>query len=400
MKKISKYFTVVDGSDGLINVITILLTLFGLVMAVSASMTASDNSIRLLVMATIKQLIYFIISYIGMVLASHIYSHNLAKRWIMPASIVMIFVLLLTLAFPETGGARAWIRLGFGPMQFTLQPSEFAKVSTILLVSMFFGDIPYRTQRSTKDIIRPIIIMILIQAFIILKPQNDLGSAIVLVLVALFIAFIPSHPKLRKTQNILIGLTIIGFGAALFLMSDTGISLVEKSKILQGYQMRRFTDYANPFNNIEGSGYQLAGSLVAFARGNMFGVGLGQSIQKYGYLPEARTDFILPLIAEELGFIGVLVLLILYGILLWRLTYYALKVKSERDKMILTGAVLYMFLHILLNIGGVSVLIPLTGVPLLLISSGGSSTMAIMLLIGICQNIISKYRKSLRHENS
>lgn len=400
MKRIFKWFKVIEGSDSLINVTTILLALFGLVMAVSASMTASDNSIQLLIYATVKQLIYFIISYFGMVFASRLFNYKLVKNLIMPLSLVMIILLLITLLFPETGGAKAWIRLGFGPMQFTLQPSEFAKVTTILLVSMFFGEIPLNTQRTSGEIIKPVLLVIIIQAFIILKPQNDLGSAIVLVLLALFVAFIPSHPKLRQTQNILIILTVLGFGFSIFLMSNTGISMIEKTGILQGYQMNRFTDYANPFSNFTGSGYQLAGSLVAFARGNMFGVGLGQSIQKYGYLPEARTDFILPLIAEELGFVGVFVLMTLYAILLWRLTYFALKVKGERDKMILMGAVIYMFLHILLNVGGVSVFIPLTGVPLLLISSGGSSTMAIMLLIGICQNIISRYKMELVHENS
>ncbi|NLY63277.1 MAG: FtsW/RodA/SpoVE family cell cycle protein, partial [Erysipelothrix sp.] len=146
-------------------------------------------------------------------------------------------------------------------------------------------------------------------------------------------------------------------------------------------------------------GYQLSGSLIAFSRGGLFGTGLGQSVQKYGYLPEVRTDFILPLIAEELGFFGITILLLAYGLLMYRILHYAMRVKSEKDKMILMGTVFYLFIHVLLNVGGVSGSIPLTGVPLLLISSGGSSTMSIMLMIGISQSIIARHKRTVAYAN-
>lgn len=398
MKKFFRRFTVVEGSDQLINVLTLVLAIFGLVMAVSASMTASNNSTTQLILTSIKESMFLVVSYIMMVILSKIFNYKLA-RLIMPISIIMIGLLCSTLFFREMNGAQAWIRLGFGSFQFTLQPSEFSKVSSIILVAMFLGDISPHTKRSTKEILSPVLWIVLIQLFIIVGPQSDLGSAVVLFFIVFFIMLIPSHPKLRKFQNWMIGLSILGFFAIVFLMSDTGISLLEKTGILKGFQLARFTDYANPFTNIGNSGFQLAGGLVAFSRGGWFGVGLGQSVQKYGYMPEGNTDFILPLIAEELGFVGVMVLLILYALLLYRLVYYALKVKSEKDKIILMGTVLYLFFHLLLNIGGVSVSIPLTGVPLLLISSGGSSLMSTMSAIGISQSIISKYRKQAASEN-
>ncbi len=399
MKKFIRFFTVAEDSDQIINVSTLFLAMFGLVMAVSASMTASDNSTRLLLVATMRQLVFFVISYFMMVFLSKIFNYRLAHNLIMPTALLMIGLLLLTLVFEPIGGAKAWLHFNFGPLRFTLQPAEFAKVVNIILVAMFFGDISYNTKRSTSDIIKPVITIVIVQVIIIIFFQNDLGSALVLALLALFVALIPSHPRIRKVQNWAIILIVLGFILSFLFLTDTGINLILKTKLLQPYQLKRFINYTNPFKNLQDGGYQLAGSLVAFSRGNWFGIGLGQSIQKYGYLPEARTDFILSVIAEELGFVGVMVLLIVYAILIWRLLYYALKMKSEKDKMILTGTVIYLFLHILLNIGGVSVSIPLTGVPLLLISSGGSSTMATMAIIGVCQSIISKYRKGVINEN-
>lgn len=311
----------------------------------------------------------------------------------MPLSILMTIMLLVPLLFEGVKGAQAWIRFSLPYLSFTIQPSEFAKVLIILLVAMYFGDLRLNTPRSKKAIINPVMYMLLIQVFIVLVLQSDLGSAIVLLVVGVLSALIPSHPKLKNAQNILIILIFVGIGASFFLLSDKGIAFLSKYKFLKSYQLSRFTDYANPFINIAGSGYQLAGSLVAFSRGGLLGVGLGQSVQKYGYLPEANNDFIIALIAEELGFVGVMALLLLYAILIYRLVYFALKVKSEKDKVILMGTVIYIFVHILLNVGGSSGTIPLTGVPLLLVSSGGSSTMAIMLAIGISQNIIARYKR-------
>lgn len=396
MKKRFKLFRVVDKSDGWINFATIFLALIGIVMTVSASMTAAGNSTNLLINESVKQLVYFVVSYFVMVVISKRFNYRYVKKLIMPISIVMIFLLLATLAFKGVNGAQAWIRISIPFISFTIQPSEFAKVSTIILIAMFIGDISPNTKRTSKEILSPVFWIIAIQVFIILVLQRDLGSAIVLLVVAFIALLIPSHPKIRKLQNLGISLLILGIGASVFLLTDKGLAIVAKTNLLRGFQLARFTDYANPFINITGTGFQLAGSLVAFSRGSLFGVGLGQSIQKYGYLPEASTDFILSLIAEEIGFFGVILIMILYGLLIWRLLYYALKVVKEKDKIILVGTVAFLFVHLLFNVGGITATIPLTGVPLLLVSSGGSSTLSIMLAIGICQNIISKYRRSIR----
>ena len=392
MKKILKFFRVKEQSDIWISIATIFLALFGLVMAISASMTTASNSSKILIVTTIKQFVYFAAGYGGMVFASKHFSFKKIKNLIFPISIIMLGLLLSTLFFKEVNGAQAWIRLKPGGIAFTIQPSEFAKLTSILLAAVFVGDVSLNTQRSGTEILKKPLYIIFIQAFIILILQSDLGSAIVFLLIMAMVLLIPAHPKIKIHQNIVIILFILGLVGTTFLLTDKGLALIESVGIFKGYKLARFMDYANPFLNRTAGGFQLAGSLVAFSRGSIFGSGLGHSIQKYGYLPEASTDFILSLIAEETGFVGVMLVMILYFILIYRLIYFAMKVRSEKDKMVLFGTAAFLFVHILFNVGGITATIPLTGVPLLLLSSGGSSTMAIMLAIGISQNIISKHK--------
>lgn len=393
MKRKFNFFRLAKKSDGYISFATIALALLGLVMSISASMTSSDNSNTVLIMTTIKEIIFFTSSYFIMVFISKKFSFKKIKKLILPISIAMIFALLFTLFFDEVNGSQAWIRLSLGFTSITIQPSEFAKVFAILLVAVFVGDVSINTKRSGWEILKKVVIVIGIQSLIILLFQDDLGSAIVLMAISFMVLLVPSHYKIRIYQNLAMLCAVVFFGFLIYLLTDKGLAFLEKGNILKGYQLARFTDYANPFLNISGSGYQLAGSLVAFSRGSLMGVGLGQSVQKFGYLPEAKTDFILSLIAEELGFVGVMAVMLLYGLLIYRLIYWAFKVVKEKEKIVLIGTVAYLFVHLLFNVGGITAVIPLTGVPLLLLSSGGSSTMAAMMAIGLSQNIISKNRR-------
>ena len=129
------------------------------------------------------------------------------------------------------------------------------------------------------------------------------------------------------------------------------------------------------------------------SEGGLKGKGIGNSTRKYMNFPEANNDFILAIIIEECGFIGFLFLLALYGFIIYRLFYYARRIKSESARIILVGTAMYFFLHIFLNVGGVTGLIPLTGVPLLMISSGGSSTLSVMCAVGIAQAVIMRFNK-------
>ena len=142
-----------------------------------------------------------------------------------------------------------------------------------------------------------------------------------------------------------------------------------------------------------GSGYQLVNGLVSFASGGWFGVGFGNSVRKYTDFPAANTDFILAIVVEELGFVGFLLLMTAYAVIIFRLLFFAMKIKNEQARIILVGTAMYFLVHIIFNVGGVTGFIPLTGVPLLMISSGGSSTLSIMMCVGIAQGVIAAYNR-------
>ena len=153
----------------------------------------------------------------------------------------------------------------------------------------------------------------------------------------------------------------------------------------------RIENALNPFTDPHNNGYQLINGLYGFARSGFTGVGLGNSIQKYGYVTQSDNEFILSIIVEELGIFGLMVVVLGYVVILQRLFYYAFHTKSEGYKVILVGTAMYIFIHFALNVGGVSGLIPLTGVPLLFISSESKRTLPIAIYSFVKQNGAADY---------
>jgi len=176
-------------------------------------------------------------------------------------------------------------------------------------------------------------------------------------------------------------------------ITTTGFGEKIISSVVTGYKKARFTAMFNPFHDTYGAGYQLINGLISFATGGLKGRGIGQSIRKYTDFPASNTDFILAIVVEETGMLGFGLLMLLYGTILIQLFRYAIKMKSEAGKMILIGTAMYLLVHMVFNIGGATGLIPLTGVPLLMISAGGSSTWSFMMCIGISQAIISQFNR-------
>ena len=376
------------GSDLTIFVCTITLALFGLVMSVSAGMTYATVDLNPLVMATIRHFAFFLISYFFMYVAASLFNFNLARKLLFIIVITTAIALLLPLLFDPVNGAHRWIRI----MNFTIQPSEFAKVVMIVLIAIYLGDLKV-TKRKGWDIVKAPFFILCIYGAIILFLQNDFGTALVIGAIAVICFLVPSNRCIRGFQRLVMAGTAVLVPLIVFLMSNRGIEFIRQTGLIRPWRLARIEMAGNPFTDRFNTGYQLVNSLIAFSNGGWFGVGLGRSIQKYGYLPEARTDFILAIIVEELGFVGAMFIFILYAFLIYRLFYYAFKIESEKGKIVLIGTAMYLFIHLVFNVGGVIGLIPLTGIPLLLISSGGSSTMAVFLAIGICQAVISKYNR-------
>lgn len=381
-------------TDRAINISVLILAVFGLLMISSASMgIALDSSSTLYLPLTIaKQIIFLVAGYIAMrFLAKKFKVQMLTGDYIVGIIVGTLVLLIIALFFTGSGGSKAWIRFAVAGVEVSIQPSEFAKISTMLIVAAYTGDVKYTFPKNSDIWIRPVLIVCM-YLIIILVFQSDAGSAIVIALIAAITILIPSHPQLKGCQKFFGSLLILGFIAVIFFISPYGEDLIQKLP-LKEYQINRFLSAINPFIDRYNTGYQLVNGLVSFATGGWFGLGYGNSVRKYTDFPAANTDYILAIVVEELGIVGFLIIFIPYMIIVIRLFQYALKMRSEKGKIILIGTAMYIVIHTLFNIGGVTGLIPLTGVPLLMISSGGSSTMSIMCAIGIAQAVIAEYKK-------
>lgn len=387
-------FHMPKGFDLTIQICTLVLAVFGSIMVVSASMTITSTSTDLLLVGA-KQIFYILIGYAGMLFLSRYFSFSFVKRHIIGLVIATFILLTLTLFFPEVNGAKAWIRIPFPLIEFTIQPAEFAKMIALLMFAVYLGDLPKNISQKPGEIVGPPLYVLIAMFFLMVFLQKDLGTAVVFFAICFFVFFLPSHRKLVMWQRAAMISFLFGAVFIAFILSDPGIALL-KSLDAGGYQIQRFLASYNPFEIAQEGGYQIISSLVAFVKGNWMGVGLGRSLQKYGYLPAARTDFILAIVAEETGMVGVSVILLLYAFLIYRLFKGAIRATDDKSRMTLTGIALYLLLHFILNVGGVTALIPLTGVPLLFISQGGSSTMAIFFAIGIAQNILIKQKNEAK----
>lgn len=366
----------------------VLLCLIGLLMIVSASMTTNISTQALFNTAS-RQFVFILLGYLGYILFARYFKIEYFTKSSGILSMIMIGSLLVPRLFGPINGAYAWIPIpGLG----TIQPSEFAKLGLIIVFAVYLGDIK-RRNTTFSEIVQFPAFYFFVTFLIIMFFQKDTGTAIVLFVIAFFEFMMAGHKKLAKAQMIMIVLIVIGILGALVLLSPAGIHFLKNGLNLPDYMVARFENTMNPFINKYGSGYQLVNGLVAFVKGNWSGVGFGKSLQKYGYLPAAKTDFILAVIAEEFGFIGVLTVIVLYFTLMYQLFRHALNAKDEKSRMILVGVGIYLFAHFVLNVGGVTALIPLTGVPLLMLSSGGSSTLSIMFGLGIAQAVIIRQKK-------
>jgi cell division protein FtsW len=194
-------------------------------------------------------------------------------------------------------------------------------------------------------------------------------------------------------QRVLKILFWLSVAFAVYLLSPMGEHMIEGFDFLKDYQKERFLSAFNPFADPYGNSYQLINGLISFSTGGWLGTGFGSSVRKYTNFPAANTDYILAIVVEELGYAGFCFLMLLYCTIIFQLFRHATRIKSEKARIIMIGTAMYLMVHMFFNIGGVTGLVPLTGIPLLMISAGGSSTMSFMMAVGISQAVISAYRR-------
>lgn len=291
----------------------------------------------------------------------------------------------LLLAGKITNGTKGWYGLGF----FNFQPAEFAKSIIIIYLAFSYEDIVKKKETRAFIYFIPLFFAEVI-AFLVLK-QPDLGSAIIIGVLALLIFLaVPMPKKTRLRANLVILLVALVGGAACILFKD---------KIFTGYQLSRFSFLApcSDEKRNERLGYQVCNGYIAIKNGGLFGLGFGNSTQKYLYLPEAHTDFIFPIIVEELGLVTGILVILGYVVILLQILKIAKKATSVSMSLIAFGTCIYLALHILVNLLGVLGLMPLTGVPLPFFSYGGSFAINAIVMIGITEKVaVESQNKKLR----
>lgn len=385
MARINQWFTRfkthIKQLDLLLLFIYIVLSLVGLVVIYSASMVPSQR----LLDATpdhylIRQLMFVTLGFIIIAIIYNFIRPSLLQNsnFQMVMVLFSIFIILYTFFFgTEVNGQRNWVYFG----QVGLQPSEFVKVVVILYLAQVFHS-RRNNLSSLEQFIGPAVVIVLLTASVVFQ---DFGTgAIIIAIVAAIVMF--SGIPFKYIAS------IIGAGVAA-IAAILGVNYLRTGQLLDTYQMGRFQTFLNPFEDPLFQGYQITNSLIAISRGGFTGSGIGDGIMKLGYLPEAHTDFIFAVLAEEFGLIGVLTVIGLFMILVFKLLFYALRTQVMFYRIVLAGVAIYFAVQIFLNLGGISKVIPLTGVPLPLISAGGSSYLSFSIAFGIALVIIKQIRK-------
>ena len=295
-----------------------------------------------------------------------------ALAW--PAVIIIIISLIYLFVNGKiTNNAISWYDLKF----FSLQPSEFAKSILIVFSAVYYNKLYYRKVKNIYSYLIPLGFGVIIAGLVAMQP--DLGSAAIIGGIV-FLTFI-SIPIVQS--NLLKFIKIFAVAIVLAVI----VILYFGNGILNSMQMNRLT-FQNPCSRYtETTGYQVCNGFIAINNGGLFGVGLGNSTQKYLYLPESHTDFIYPIIVEELGLIFGIFIIIAYFIMLLRILKIARNSENLRCSVIAYGTFWFLTLHILINLLGVLALIPLTGVPLPLLSYGGSFTVNIIVMLFLKKNV-------------
>lgn len=298
-------------------------------------------------------------------------------RWQQFNGSFLILALLLLLAVLAVGrninGSTRWLALG----PINVQPAEIAKLALFAFLAGYLVRKQAEVRGQWKGFLKPLAVMAVMSVLLLMQP--DLGSVVVLFVTTIGMLFLAGARMSQFVSLIVLGVGLVGF---LIISSP--------------YRMRRVTSFLNPWEDPFGSGYQLTQSLMAFGRGGWFGEGLGNSIQKLEYLPEAHTDFVFAILGEELGFTGVLLVLLLQAWLAFKALYIGQKVLMggrQYEGYLAMGIGIWFSFQTVVNVGAASGLLPTKGLTLPLVSYGGSSLLVISTAVAILVRIDFEWRR-------
>ncbi len=341
------------------------LVAFGLLMVSSASMVISDRQYGYSLHYVIRQAVYIALSggLVWLVTRIPIKMWQKYSSYLLLGSLLLLVMVLVPGIGHVVNGSRRWISLGF----VSLQVSEVAKLCAIIYMASYLERFHTQVQTEIMGFIKPMLVLGVFAILLLMEP--NFGTLTVITITFLALLFIA-------------GARLLPFSALLIAVAGGMATLA----ITSPYRLARLTTFINPWSTQYGAGYQLTQSLIAFGRGGLFGVGLGNSIQKLFYLPEAHTDFIFAVIGEELGLIGEVLLIALFTILVGRILQLGRHAQNRSQLFsayLAYGLGLWMAIQSLINMGVSSGLLPTKGLTLPFISYGGSSMLINSIVIGI-----------------
>lgn len=360
----------------------------GILMVYSSSsyfaMSQFNNSEHFL----IRQFIFSILSILVILIGSTVTKGLYTSKRIIRISLFVIMGMLLYVLIKgiAVNGASAWIDLGL----FSVQPSELLKIMMVLYLATFLSNNEDRfacIQRSKntnvfKEILKvgkkPIIVIAIFLFLVLIQP--DMGGVIIIGAICVTMLLMSGLPFWMGLSAIVAALAFY-FAFIGLVKWQGGLPLVP------AYMMDRFTAFLDPFEDVRNSSFQLVNSFYALARGGLFGVGIGESVQKTGYLPESYTDFIIPIMAEELGLFRVLAVLATFFYMIFRMYRISLSIKDSFGQLVCIGMSTLFLVQGTINVGGAVGILPLTGVTFPFVSYGGSSLIVSSVALAIVNNI-------------
>lgn len=364
LKKKEK-ITLFSNLDYPLLITVVLVSLFGLIMVYDASVVQAYKDFSDRYYYIKQQIVWAILGIFLMIIASF-FKYTNYKKISLPlflGSLALLFAVLIPGLGSSAGGAHRWLNLGF----VTVQPAELIKITSII----FFASLFEKNMRTFAFLSIMGLVVIIVGLL-----QKDLGTSIVFFLTSLTMYVVAG----AKLAYLLAMLPFAGLGFIFFTITSS-------------YRRQRILAFLDPFADPQGYTYHIAQVLIALGSGGIFGLGLGQSRQKFEYIPEVTTDSIFAIVGEEFGFIGALILISFFSLIIWRGFKIAENCDDRFGKLLAAGLTSWLGIQVLINLAAMVSLIPLTGVPLPFISYGGSALLANLVAVGVLLNI-SRYNKN------
>ncbi len=361
-----RYFRFIKNFDWVILVATVLLLGFSIAIIFSTTFSMSGSGEE-----TLQQAIFAVIGLVALfVIAKTDYrSFKNYSAILYLATIIMLLV--VRFVGTTTLGATRWIDIGF----FQFQPSELAKVFMIIVMAKFFAE-RQEEMRQLKTLFRSLLYMAIPTGLVMLQP--DLGTALTFMVIWISMVAISNARKIY-----LVGLFVLGIAASPVVY-----------EFLRDYQKKRLLTFFNPTADPMGSGWNVNQAMIAIGSGQWTGRGLGHGPQsQLNFLPFKHTDFVFAALAEEMGFVGAAAVIALFAVILYRGIRTAMLARDYFGMYLATGICAMLFFHVFINIGMNIGLMPVTGIPLPLVSSGGTSIIITLASIGLLESIILRYKK-------